>query len=131
MPAADREPVDGRDDRLRYVADDPMQRIHLEQAGFGRSVVAGFGALLLVASSTERLLAGPGQTDHPDFRTPPSQFESSDQLVEGARAKRVVPLRSIDSDPGQATVDLVGNIGELGHQLPLLIESAESHDIMV
>src|SRR6202012_2271845 len=67
-----------------------------------------------------------GQANSPDFRTPPSHFESPDQLVEGARAKSVIPLRSVDGDPGQATVDLVGNVGELGHRLPLLIESPEA-----
>src|ERR1700739_206877 len=128
MAAANREPIDRRNDRLRDVTDDPMQRIHLEQAGFGRSVIAGFGALLLVTSGAEGLFAGPGQADSPDSRTPPSQFESPDQLVEGARPKRVVAVGPVDSDPRQAVVDLVGNVGELRHRSPLLIES---HTIMV
>ena len=66
MPTTDREPVDRRDNRFRHVTDDPMQRIHFEQTGFGRTVVAGLGPLLLVPSGTKRLLAGAGQADHSD-----------------------------------------------------------------
>src|SRR3984957_2728640 len=104
-----------------------MQRIHLEQAGLGRSVVARFGALLLVTAGTEGLLARPGQADHADFRTRPSHFEGTNQLVKSARTKRVVPLGSVDRDPGEAVVDLVGDVGELGHRLPLFVESPGHH----
>src|ERR1700757_5264384 len=123
MTSADREPVDRGDHGLRYVTDDLMQRIHFEQTGFRWPVVAGLRALLLIASRAEGLLAGAGKTYHADFRTAPSHFESTDQFVEGAGPKRVVPVWSVDSDPGQAVVDLVRDVGELGHQSPLSVES--------
>src|SRR6516165_3772593 len=58
----------------------------------------------------------------PDSRTSPSPFEGTDQLIAGARSKRVVPLGSVDGDPRQAVVDLVGDVGEVGHRLPIFVE---------
>ncbi len=59
VAAADREAVDRRDHRLGHVADRPVQRVDLEQAGLRRAVVAGLHPLLLVAAGAERLLAAP------------------------------------------------------------------------
>src|ERR1700756_2508934 len=44
-----------------------------------------------------------------EFRNMPNQF------VESAGAKGVVAVWPVDCDPRQAVVDLVGDIGELGH----------------
>ena len=63
VPAADRQAVDRRDDRLGDVADQPVQVADLEQAALGRAVVAGLGPLLDVAAGAERLVARAGE-DH-------------------------------------------------------------------
>jgi hypothetical protein len=69
VAAADRDAVDRGDHRLRAVADQPVQRLDLEQAGLGGPVVAGLLALLLVAADAEGLVAGAGQRDHPHRRS--------------------------------------------------------------
>ena len=90
VAAADREAVDGGDHGLGDVADHAVQRLDLEQPGLGRAVVAGLGALLLVAAGAERLLAGAGQADDADVGARPGALEAGDQLVDGAGAERVV-----------------------------------------
>ena len=65
VAAADGEAVDGGDDRLGHVADDPVQRLDLEQTARRRPVVAGLHALLLITAGAERLVAGPGQAMTP------------------------------------------------------------------
>src|SRR2546429_7413999 len=55
VAAADRVAVDGRDHRLRDVADQPVQRLHLEQARLRGPVVAGLGALLRSEEHTSEL----------------------------------------------------------------------------
>src|SRR4029077_1387095 len=126
MAAANGEAVDRSDDRLGYVADEPVQGVDFEQTARRRPVVTGLGALLLIATGAKRLVARPGQADHPDIGTTPRLFEAVHELVDGACSKRVVPLRAVDRDPRQAVLDLVGHIGEFGHRQPPLIVESET-----
>src|SRR5262245_12048788 len=127
MAAADGEAVDCGDDRLGHVADDPVQGVDFEQTARRWPVVTGLCALLLITAGAKRFIARPGQADHPDIRTTPRPFEAVHELVDGARATRVVPLWAVDRDPRQTVLNLVGNISELGHrQAPLVVESRTS-----
>src|SRR5207247_157945 len=87
----------------------------LEQPAGRGAVVAGLGALLLVAAGAERPLAGAREADDAHVGARPGAFEAGDQLVDRARAERVEPVGAVDGDPGEAVLDLVADIGELGH----------------
>src|SRR5262245_14867134 len=127
MAAADGEAVDCGDDRLGHVADDPVKGVDFEQTARRRPVVTRLRALLLIAAGAKRLVARAGQADHPDIRTTPRLFEAVHELVDGACAKRVVPLGAVDRDPRQTVLYLVGNISELGHRhAPLVVEGRTS-----
>ncbi|CAB4846400.1 unannotated protein [freshwater metagenome] len=115
MAAADREPVHRGDGRLRDVADDPVKGVDLKQATHGGAVVACFGALLLVASGAEGLLARAGEGDGADLVAAPRALEAQHELIDSACAEGVVPVRPVDGDPGQSVVDLVGDVSELIH----------------
>ena len=115
VATADREPVDGGDDRLGDVADDAVEGLDLEHPGLGRAVVAGLGALLLVAAGAERLVAGARERDDADRRVDPRGLERREQLVDGAPAERVVALGPVDRDPRQPGVDLVGDVLQVVH----------------
>jgi hypothetical protein len=55
------KPFDRRDDGFRDRPNQPVQPLDLEKPALRRAVVAGLGALLLVAAGTERPVAGAGQ----------------------------------------------------------------------
>src|SRR6516225_3146112 len=99
-------------------------RIHPEQTGFRRPVIASFGTLLLLPAPAEGLVTGPGKANHSDSRTSPRPCEGTDHLFEGACPKRVVPLGSVDGAPRRALVSFVGDVGELGHGYPSSLEAA-------
>ena len=94
VAAADRVAVDRGDHRLGDLADQPVQVLDLEQARLRRAVVAGLGALLLVAAGAEGAVAGAGEADDADLGARPGPLEAVDQLVDGARAERVHALRA-------------------------------------
>ena len=110
VAAADGHAVDRGDDRLRDVADQAVERLDLEDAALGRAVVAGLQPLLLVAARAEGPLPGARQRHHSHRPIGPRQLERADQLVDRATAERVVTLRPVDRDPGQAALDLVEDI---------------------
>ena len=112
VPTADGVPVDGGDDRLGNVADEPVQRLHFEQAGLGRTVVTGLAALFLIASRAEGSVAGPGKGNDADGPIDPRRLEAADQLVHRAAPERVVALGPVDRDPRQSVVDLVHDVGQ-------------------
>ena len=114
VPAADRDPVDGGDHRLRDVADDPVQPLDLEGAPLGLAVPAGLGPLLDVAAGAERPLAGGGEDDGGDPAVGPGVLERRDQLVDGAAAEGVHPVLPVDRDDRVVVLlHLVPDVGEL------------------
>ena len=74
VSAADSEAIDGSDDRLGNFADQSMQSRNLEQAALGGTIVARFGALLLVSSDAECFLTRPCEANDPDLRIRPGPF---------------------------------------------------------
>ena len=118
MAAADRVAVHRGDHRLGHLADQPVQGLDLEQPRLRRAVVAGLGALLLVAAGAEGAIAGAGQADDADLGARPRPLEAADQLVDRAGAERVHALRAVDRDPGEAVLDLVADVGQLLHRRP-------------
>src|SRR4030095_5502352 len=86
--------------------------LDLEETRLGRPVVAGLGALLLIAAGAERLVARAGQRADADRWIRPRRLEAVDQLVDGARAERVHALRPRDRDPREPALDGVGDVGE-------------------
>ena len=126
VAAADRVPVDPGDDRLRKFADQPVQVLDLEQPRLRGTVVAGLRALLLVAPGAERPVAGPREADDAHRRIGPGPLEALDELVHGARSKRVHPLLPVDGYPGEAAIHLVTNVRQLVHLSSS--ESGDGHD---
>jgi hypothetical protein len=124
MAAADGEPVHRGDHRLGNVADDALQRRHLEEPVLRGSVVAGLGTLLLVAADAERALARPAEADDTHTVVRPGPLEAGDELVDGAGAERVEPLGAVDGDPGETPLDLVVHILELHGALSMSIPVA-------
>ena len=115
VPAADRDPVDRRDHRLRDVADQPVQVADLEHAALGGAVVAGLGALLDVAAGAERLVARAGEDHRLHAVVGPRGAERPDQLLDRAAAERVVPLRPVDGDHRGGALDGVVHVLVVGH----------------
>jgi hypothetical protein len=93
-----------------------VQILDLEQPRLGRAIVAGLGALLLVAAGREGAVAGAGQADHSHLVARPGALEAGDQLVDGACPEGVHALRSIDRDRREALLDLVADVGQLFHR---------------
>ena len=73
VSAADRVAVHRGDHRLGDVADHAVQVLDLEQARLRRPVVAGLGALLLVAAGAEGPVAGAGEAHDADVAGRPTR----------------------------------------------------------
>src|SRR4029077_4385270 len=110
VPSTDRDPVDRRDHRLWGLADPPVQVLDPEDAVLGRAVVAGLGALLLVAAGAERLLAGAGQDHRPDVLVRPGLEEGVHQLVDGPAAEGVVAGGAVDGGDRRWAFDGVEDV---------------------
>src|SRR5581483_5683242 len=112
VSAADRKPVDRRDDGLRDVADQTVQRLDLEDAGLRRSVVARLRPLLLVPPGAEGLVSGAGEDHDADAAVRPGGLHAVDELVDRLAAERVVALGTVDRDRGYPFGGLVEHVGE-------------------
>jgi hypothetical protein len=114
VAAADREPVDHRDDGLRDVANRGVQRLDVHRTLATRTGgawrIAALTALFLVAARAERLIAGAGQHDHPDRSVPSRVQERVGQLRHGRGAEGVAHLGSVDGDPRDAVLLLVEDV---------------------
>jgi hypothetical protein len=115
VAATDRVAVHRRDHRFRDLTDQPVQVLDLEQSRSRGAVVAGLGALLLVAAGAKGTIARTGEADDPDVGTRPGALQALDQLVHGTCPKGIHPLRPVDRDRRQAILHLVEDVGQLLH----------------
>ena len=113
VAAADREAIDGRNDRFGHLANEPVQPLNLEHAHLGLAVAAGERPFLLVASSAEGSVAGAGEDDRADRAIDPCVAERVDELIDCAAPQRVIALGPVYGDDGDALVDDVVDVGEL------------------
>src|SRR5690606_35241178 len=83
--------------------------------------------ILLVAASTERLVAGAGQNDGADLVIPARRHERLDQLHAGARAECVVTLRPVDGNGRDALGGVVRDVGVAHRVAPSGLLPASVH----
>ncbi len=114
VTAADRDPVDGRDDWLGHITDHAVQPFDLEDAPLGLAIGAGLGPLLDVATGTEGTIPGTGEDDGCHARVDPGVFEGGQQLIDSPATEGVHPVRPVDRDDREGVLlDHVGDVGEL------------------
>ena len=113
--AADGVAVDRRDDGLRHVADEAVEPVELHPTARARAVVAGLGALLLVAARAERAVARAGQHDGADLAVHPRLLEARHEFVHRLRAERVHALGTVDRDDRDPVLRRVAHVLEAFH----------------
>src|SRR5947209_15862874 len=111
MAAADGKAVDRGDQGLGQLAYEAVQVLDLEQAGARGSVIPRLAPLLLIAAGAKRALAGARQADHADRGVRPGALQAADHLLYRLGPEGVEPLRPVDRDRGQATLDLLADVG--------------------
>jgi hypothetical protein len=112
--AAEREPVDGRDRRLREGLDGVEGPLHLGVQSRVQVVVPQLGD---VRARDERLLPGAGDGDEPHVVALAQLGQRVAQVGQHLPGERVAHLRPGDRDNGEAVVDLDGE-RLVGHHAP-------------